>query len=61
MVLLLSWVSDNTERINRAKGNGTLPFFLKDNKSYVDKALTTHKPTAKEIAEIRHAEGQRKR
>lgn len=50
------WVSDNTERINRAKGNGTLPFFLKDNKSYVDKALTTHKPTAKEIAEVRHAE-----
>lgn len=49
------WVADNTERINRAKGNGTLPFFLKDNKSYVDKALTTHNPTAKEIAEVRHA------
>lgn len=29
------WVSDNQNRISDAKQNGTLPYFLKDNQSYI--------------------------
>jgi hypothetical protein len=49
------WVGQNTVRISKAKKAGTLPYFLKDNKSYVDKALATYKPSAKEKSAIRQA------
>jgi hypothetical protein len=50
------WVSDNADRIEQAKQRGTLPYFLKDNKEYVEaarEAPTTKVKTEEEKADIR--------
>ncbi len=55
------WLQDNAERIQRAEGRGTLPYFLRDNGSFFthDKEgllkLAPHKKTPFEIATERHA------
>ena len=33
------WVVDNQERIERSEQRGTLPYFIRDNEKYVDRAL----------------------
>lgn len=47
-----NWLEDNSERVQKAKDKGTLPYFLRDNSKYVEVAK---KPTALEIAKQRHA------
>lgn len=37
------WVSDNKERIKKAKSRGTLPYFVKDNQQYLNKKESTKK------------------
>lgn len=55
------WLQDNAERIQRAEGRGTLPYFLRDNGSFFthDKEgllkLAPRKKTPLEIAVERHA------
>lgn len=50
-----AWVKDNAERIERAT---TEPYFIRDNRAAVHRALTTpqSQPTIQEIAAKRHAE-----
>lgn len=50
------WCAENSDRIDRAAERGTLPYFLRDNRGYMDKALSQPKqPTALERAAARHA------
>lgn len=42
------WVGENKPKIDAAKENGTLPYWLRDNESFIPK-------TIKEAAELRHA------
>ena len=48
------WVSDNRERIAKARAKGTESYFLRDNKAYVDEILDP-KPNALQIAQKRHS------
>ena len=36
------WVADNKDRINAAKENGTLPYFMKDNKKIIETYTKTN-------------------
>lgn len=35
----LKWVTDNQKRLNEANKHGTLPYFIKDNSSYINKLI----------------------
>lgn len=50
------WCAENSDRIDRAAERGTLPYFLRDNKGYMDNALSQPKQsTILERAAARHA------
>ena len=52
----MDWCAENSDRIDRAAERGTLPYFLRDNRCYMDKALSQPKqPTILERAAARHA------
>ena len=38
-----TWVKDNADRITDAQDKGNLPYFLKDNKDYMDSAMPSEK------------------
>lgn len=42
------WVNENEDRIRLAEKHGTLPYFLRDNKEYVDEIRKEHKEAVKE-------------
>jgi hypothetical protein len=50
-----SWVDKNTDRIKDAQKRGTLPYFIKDNKGYVNlkKSVTPYIMTDKGVSELR--------
>ncbi|MBD5256215.1 MAG: hypothetical protein HDS50_01095 [Bacteroides sp.] len=50
------WVKDNEERIEQATAKGTLPYFIKDNKGYVDDKFISDEERAK----VAHIEANRK-
>lgn len=51
------WVRDNKDRISAANERGTTPYFIRDNKDYIDDILKPReaKKTALQIAAERHA------
>lgn len=51
------WVRDNKDRISTANERGTQPYFIRDNKDYIDDILKPReaKKTALQIAAERHA------
>lgn len=55
----VSWARDNAERMEKAKGAGTLPYFYKDNEQRITDALNgkrpIKKPLSKETKERRKA------
>ena len=36
----IDWVKSNEDRYHKAEANGTLPYFIRDNKRVVEQALT---------------------
>lgn len=49
-----NWTLDNASRINKAKENGTLPYFLKDNQRYYQNSVKI--PVGKAIPNIKNKE-----
>lgn len=47
-----SWIKDNKDRIDEAKAKGTLPYFVKDNKTAVEDILTPLTPEQKHHNEL---------
>ena len=52
------WIFDNKARILRAKKIGTLPYYMKDNSVYINRALYPPKPKVVKSIEERMAEAQ---
>ena len=48
------WVLDNAKRIETADKRGTTPYFVRDNRDAVEKALKKKKKTPQQIADERH-------
>lgn len=47
----VNWARDNAERMEKAKGAGTLPYFYKDNEQQITDALNGKRPTRKELTQ----------
>ena len=47
-----SWIKSNKDRIDEAKAKGTLPYFIKDNKTAVEDVLTPLTPEQKHHKEL---------
>lgn len=48
------WIKDNEERIERAEKRGTLPYFIRDNKSEVDRILNPDKKAKRDAGNSPH-------
>ncbi len=46
------WIKDNTDRIEKAEARGTLPYFIKDNRGFVEEVLDKDVAKQPEITRI---------